>query len=100
MFQKKLNKSVPGRRYLCEHSKILYKVHEVFCICRDAFFEKDIEKEPGNFMGECSKCGERYHRKCEVITKKIYSLNQMLLGDVAFPFHKCLLLTHFLFPKS
>ena len=45
MFQKKLNKSVARRRYLCEHSKVLYKVHEVFCICRDAFFEKDIEKE-------------------------------------------------------
>ena len=38
-------------------SKIVYKVYEVFCICRDVFFEVDVEKEPGNFMTECSKGG-------------------------------------------
>ena len=33
-------------------SKIAYKVYEVFCICRDVFFEEDVEKEPGNFIAE------------------------------------------------
>ena len=46
-------------------SKIVYKVYEVFFICRDVFFEEDVEKGPENFMAECSKCGEGYHRICE-----------------------------------
>ena len=33
--------------------KIPYKVYEVFCICRDVFFEEHVEKEPGNFIAEC-----------------------------------------------
>ena len=37
-------------------SKIVYKLYEVFYICRDVFFEEDVEKEPENFMAECSKC--------------------------------------------
>ena len=53
-------------------SKIIYKVYEVFCICRDVFSEEDVEKEPENFMAECSKCGEWYHRKCEVIPKEVF----------------------------
>ena len=39
-----------------KHSKIVYKVYEVFCIFRDVFFEEDVENEPENFMAECSKC--------------------------------------------
>ena len=31
-------------------SKIVYKLYEVFYICRDVFFEEDVEKEPENFM--------------------------------------------------
>ena len=31
-----------------------------------------VEKEPGNFMTECSKCREWYHRKCEVIPKEVF----------------------------
>ena len=58
-------------------SKIVYKAYEVFCICRDVFFEEDVEKEPENFMAECLKC-----------------------GNVAFAFDKCLFSTHFLFGKS
>ena len=81
-------------------SNIVYKICEVFFICRDVFFEEDIQKEPENFMAECSKCGEWYHRECGVIPKKKYSLNQMLRGNVVFAFDKCLLLTHFLFRKS
>ena len=54
-------------------SKIVYKVYQVFCICRDVFFEEDLEKKPENFTAECSKCGEWYHRKCEY--PKRYSLN-------------------------
>ena len=53
-------------------SKIVYKVYEVFCKCRDVFFEEDVDKEPENFMAECSKCGEWYHRKCEVIPKEVF----------------------------
>ena len=79
-------------------SKVVYKVYEVFCICRDVLFEEDVEKEPENFMIECSKCGEWYHRKCEVIPRK-YSLNQMLRGNVAFALHKCLSSAHFLLRK-
>ena len=39
-----------------KHPKIVYKVYEVFCICRDVFFEEDVENELENFMAECSKC--------------------------------------------
>ena len=39
-----------------KHSKIVYKVYEVFCISRDVFFGEDVENEPENFMAECSKC--------------------------------------------
>ena len=53
-------------------SKIVYKVYELFCICRGVFFQEDIEKEPENSMAECSKCGEWYHRKCEVIPKEVF----------------------------
>ena len=53
-------------------SKIVCKVYEVFCICKDVFFEEDVEKEPENFMAECSKCEEWYHRKCEVISKEVF----------------------------
>ena len=53
-------------------STIVYKVYEVFCICRDVFFEEDVEKELENIMAECSKCGEWYHRKCEVILKEVF----------------------------
>ena len=53
-------------------SKIVYKVHEVICICRDAFFEEDVEKQPENVMAECSKCWEWYHCKCEVIPKEVF----------------------------
>ena len=53
-------------------SKIVYKVYEVFCICKDVFFEEDVEKEPENFMAECSNCGEWYHRKCEFIPKEVF----------------------------
>ena len=53
-------------------SKIVHKVYEVFYIYRDVFFEKDVEKEPENFMAECSKCGEWYHPKCEVIPKEVF----------------------------
>ena len=52
--------------------KIVYKVYEVFCICTEVFFEEDIEKEPENVMAECLKCGEWYHRKCEVIPKEVF----------------------------
>ena len=52
--------------------KIVCKVYEVFCICTDVFFEEDREKEPENVMAECSKCGEWYHRKCEVIPKEVF----------------------------
>ena len=50
-------------------SKIVYKV---FCIYRDVFFEEDVEKEPEKIMAECSKCGEWFHRKCEVIPKEVF----------------------------
>ena len=53
-------------------SKIVYKLYEVFYICRDVFFEEDVEKEPENFMTGCSKCGGWYHRKCEVISKEVF----------------------------
>ena len=45
-------------------SKIGYKIY--------VFSEEDVEKEPENFMAECSKCGEWYHRKFEVIPKEVF----------------------------
>ena len=53
-------------------SKIILKLYEVFCTCRVVFFEEDVEKESGNFMAECSTCGEWYHRKCEVTPKEVF----------------------------
>ena len=53
-------------------SKIVYKVYEVFCICRDVFLEEDVEKEPQNFMAKCSKYGEWYHCKCNIIPKEVF----------------------------
>ena len=41
-------------------------------LSQDVFFEEDVEKEPGNFMAECSKCGEWYHRNFKVITKEVF----------------------------
>ena len=53
-------------------SKIVYKVYQVFCVCKDVFFGEDVEKEPENFMAECSKRGESYHRKCQVMPNKVF----------------------------
>ena len=78
-------------------SKIVYKVYEVFCICKDVFFEENVEKEPENFMAECSKCGEWYRRKCEVIPKEVFVKPN---GNAVFAFGKYLLSAHFLFRKS
>ena len=81
-------------------SKIVYKVYEVFCICRDVFFEEDVEKEPGNFMAEYSKCEEWYHRKWEVVPKEVFHKpNATLRGNVAFIFDN-VCIQHFLFRKS
>ena len=46
--------------------------NQEFAVCRDVFFEEYVEKEPGNFMAECSKCGKWCHRKCEVIPKGVF----------------------------
>ena len=78
-------------------SKIIYKVYDVFCICRDVFFEEDVEKEPENFIVQ--NVGNGIIVNVKSYPKK-YSLNQMLRGNVVFAFDKCLFSTHFLFRKT
>ena len=73
-------------------SKFVYKVCEVFCICRDVFFEEDVEKEPENFMAECSTFGEWYHCKCEATVKEVF-VKPNTTWECSFCL-KCFLSTH------
>ena len=36
-------------------SKTVYKVYEIFCICRDVFFEEYVENKPGYCMAEINR---------------------------------------------
>lgn len=56
-------------------SKEVYETFEVFCICRDVFFDKDT-KDDGNFMAECCNCGEWYHKKCTPIPIEVFKNNR------------------------
>ena len=76
-------------------SKIVYKVYEAFSICSDVFFYKDEVKEPGNFMEECTRCGERCHRKCQLIPIEVF-----VKPNYTWELDKFLFSTHFLFRKS
>ena len=31
---------------------------DVYCTCRDAYFEEDIEKDKGHFMAQCCSCDD------------------------------------------
>ena len=54
--------------------KTLFETHEVFCSCRDVFFEHDIKRDPENFMTECCNCGEWFHQKYMNIPTNVFTL--------------------------
>ena len=54
--------------------KTIFETHEVFCSCRDVFFEDDIKRNPKNFMAECCNCGEWFHQKCMNIPTNVFTL--------------------------
>ena len=45
---------------------------DLFCICRQAFYESDIETEK-YFMVECTNCKEWFHKGCLKIKKKFFT---------------------------
>ena len=64
---------INGGRYRKCNPK--FETFEVFCICRDVFFESDT-KDNAYFMAECCNCGEWYHRKCTSIPDKVFTCNK------------------------
>ena len=53
-------------------SKSCIEKHRVFCVCRDVFFDQDVDENNGNFMAECSRCNEWFHRKCVTIPNNVF----------------------------
>ena len=54
-------------------SKFNLEKHHVFCVCRDVFFDEDVNNNNGNFMAQCSKCNEWFHRKCVTIPNSVFT---------------------------
>ena len=65
--------------------KTLFEIHEVFCSCRDVFFEDDVKRDPKNFMAECCNCGEWFHQKCMNIPT-----NVLTLPDASWECNQCI----------
>ena len=47
--------------------------HDVFCVCRDAYFDADCDDDDGKFMAMCSMCKEWFHKKCLGISRKVFT---------------------------
>ena len=54
--------------------KTIFETHEVFCSCRDVFFEDDVKRNPKSFIAECCNCGEWFHQKSMNIPTNVFTL--------------------------
>ncbi|XP_057297349.1 uncharacterized protein LOC130627119 [Hydractinia symbiolongicarpus] len=49
------------------------KTHSIYCICRDIFFDRDVEEDKNLFMAMCGECKEWFHRRCAKIPAKVFA---------------------------
>ena len=54
-------------------SKPCYYDINIYCICRDVFFQSDIERHSKNHMARCSSCNDWFHKKCVNIPNKVFT---------------------------
>ena len=82
-------------------SKIVYKVYEVWVFAYTEMFSsrKTQRKNQKTAWQNIQDVWNGIIENAKSYPKK-YSLNQMLRGNVAFAFDKCLFSAHFLFRKS
>ena len=50
--------------------------YNVYCSCRDVFFDDDCDEDSGLFMAMCCVCQEWFHRRCEKINVKVFRSEQ------------------------
>ena len=55
----------------CKTRSFTYNL-DVYCICRDVYFEEDIKKDEGYFMAQCSSCDDWFHKNCLLIPDEIF----------------------------
>ena len=55
----------------CKTRSFKYNL-DVYCTCRDVYFEEDIKKDEGYFMAQCSSCDDWFHKNCLLIPDEIF----------------------------
>ena len=55
----------------CKTRSFTYNL-DVYCTCRDVYFEEDIEMDEGYFMAQCCSCDDWFHRKCLLTQHEIF----------------------------
>ena len=66
------------RFYCCRSIPLLF---DVYCICREAYFNDDIKSDDGCFTGNSSGSSEWYHRRC--IKLKIFEMKSTICSGNA-----------------